>query len=321
MTAPPAPAPAAAGAQRWALFGAALNVGLATVKIAAGVIGHSYALIADGIESGLDVAGSLVIFGALKLAAKSPDADHPYGHGKAEPISALLVAGTLCAVAVVLAGLSLREIASPHGAPPAVGTLAVLVIVIAIKEVMYRQVRAVGRRIGSTALQADAVHHRSDAITSSAAFVGITIAWVGGPGWESADAWAALFACAVIGLNGMRLLGPAVGEIMDAAPPSEIETLVRRTAEKVPGVADVEKCRVRKMGLEFYVDVHIGVDGLISVADGHLIAHEVKDAVRASEGRVADVLVHVEPANACPYPARRGRGIASGSGARSAPQL
>lgn len=301
----PVPLPAAAGAQRWALLGAALNVVLAAVKIAAGVIGHSYALIADGIESGLDVAGSLFIWGALKLAAKSPDADHPYGHGKAEPISALLVAGSLCTVAVGLAGLSLREIASPHRSAPAGGTLIVLVAVIAIKEVMYRRVRAVGRKIGSTALQADALHHRSDAITSVAAFVGIIIARVGGPGWESADSWAALFACAVIGINGMRLLGPAVGEIMDAAPPSEIETLVRRTAEKVDGVTDVEKCRVRKMGLEFYVDLHIGVEGAISVADGHLIAHEVKDAVRASESRVADVLVHVEPANACPYPARR----------------
>lgn len=310
MTANPVPAPVTLGAQRWALLGAAVNVVLATVKIVAGVIGHSYALIADGIESGLDVAGSLVIWGALRWAAKSPDADHPYGHGKAEPISAVLVAGTLCAVAVGLAGLSLREIASPHRGAPAQGTLIVLLAVIAIKEVMYRKVRAVGRRIGSTALQADAVHHRSDAITSAAAFIGIVIARVGGPGWESADSWAALFACAVIGINGMRLLGPAVGEIMDAAPPSEIETLVRRTAETVDGVADVEKCRVRKMGLEYYVDLHIGVDGTISVADGHLIAHDVKDAVRASEARVADVLVHVEPANACPYPARRGRAVA-----------
>lgn len=303
----PVPLPIAAGAQRWALFGAALNVVLATVKIAAGMIGHSYALIADGVESGLDVTGSLVIWGALKLAAKSPDADHPYGHGKAEPISALLVAGSLCAVAVGLAGLSLREIASPQRSAPAQGTLIVLVAVIVIKEVMFRKVRTVGRKIGSTALQADAVHHRSDAITSVAAFVGIIIARVGGPGWESADSWAALFACAVIGINGMRLLGPAVGEIMDAAPPSEIETLVRRTAEKVDGVSDVEKCRVRKMGLEFYVDLHIAVDGAISVSDGHVIAHEVKDAVRASESRVADVLVHVEPANACPYPVRRRR--------------
>lgn len=297
--------PMAVVGQRWALVGAGVNVVLASVKIGAGILGHSYALIADGIESGLDVAGSLVIWGALKLAAKSPDADHPYGHGKAEPISALLVAGALCAVAVVLAGLSVREILLPRGAPPSWGALVVLLVVIVIKEAMFQRVRAVGRRIGSTAVQADAVHHRSDAITSLAAFVGILIARVGGPGWESADSWAALFACGVIGVNGVRLLGPAVGEIMDAAPPSEIEGQVRRTAEGVEGVADVEKCRVRKMGLEYYVDLHVGVDGAISVADGHLIAHEVKDAVRASDARVADVLVHVEPVNACPYPARR----------------
>ena len=290
--------------QRLALVGASVNVLLAVVKILSGVLGHSYALIADGMESGLDVASSLVIWGGLRYAAKSPDADHPYGHGKAEPISALIVSSVLTAAALVLAGLSVREILSPHRALPAWPTLVILVIIIAVKEALFRRVNSVGRKLASSAVQADAWHHRADSITSLAAFTGILVARVGGPACASADAWAALLACGIIGYNGYRLMLPAISEIMDSAPDPEIARLVRAAAEAVPGVAAVEKCRVRKMGLEFYVDLHVGVDGLMTVAAGHQIAHEVKDAVRVAEQRVADVLVHVEPENVCPYPRR-----------------
>ena len=292
----------AINAQRWALAGAAINVALATIKVMAGVFGHSYALIADGMESGLDVASSLIIWGGLKYAAKEPDREHPYGHGKAEPISALLVSTALTVAALVLAALSAHEILSPRQVPPSWVTLAVLLAVIAVKEGLFRRVLAVSEAVESTAVRTDAWHHRADAITSSAAFVGIAIARFGGPGWERADSWAALFACVVIGFNGYRLLIPAVAEIMDTAPNPEIAGKVRAAAAAVAGVDEVEKCRVRKMGLEFYVDLHVGVDGTISVASGHEIAHGVKDAVRRAEPRVADVLVHIEPANLCPYP-------------------
>lgn len=293
-----------APAQRLVLIGALVNLGLSIVKFGAGIFGHSYALIADGMESGLDVASSLVIWGGLKYAVKKPDPDHPYGHGKAEPISALIVSATLTGAAVVLAGLSLAEIFRGRREAPAWGTLWVLLAVIAIKEVLFRRVVAAGDEIDSGAVRTDAWHHRADAITSAAAFVGILAARLGGPGWEKADAWAALFACAVIGFNGYRLLVPAIAEIMDTAPDPEIATKVRAAASAVEGVDGVEKCLVRKMGLEFYVDLHVGVDGLMSVAAGHAIAHDVKDAVRAAESRVADVLVHVEPANVCLYPGR-----------------
>ena len=296
--------PASAKARRWALAGAAVNVVLAVVKILAGVFGHSYALIADGIESSLDIVSSLVIWGGLKYAAKEPDPDHPYGHGKAEPISALLVSTALSGAALFLAVLSVQEIRSPSHRMPSVIGLGVLVVVIVVKEIMFRRVAALGEEIGSTAVRADAWHHRSDAITSVAALIGILVAQIGGPGWERADAWAALFACAVIGFNGYKLLVPAVAEIMDTAPDPEIAQRIRQAAAAVAGVAEIEKCRVRKMGLEFYVDLHVGVDGTISVAAGHDIAHGVKDAIRAAEPRVADVLVHIEPVNACPYPRR-----------------
>ena len=284
------------------MWGAVVNTGLSVVKILAGVFGRSYALIADGIESSLDIVSSLVIWGGLRYATKEPDRDHPYGHGKAEPISALIASTALTGAALGLAVLSVRELRAPEHAMPSVVGLVVVVVVVVIKEFMFRRVAAVGEAIGSQAMRADAWHHRSDAMTSVAALVGILVARVGGPGWERADAWAALFACAVIGFNGYKLVVPALAEIMDTAPDPEIVQTVRQTAEAVPGVATVEQCRVRKMGLEFYVDLHVGVEGTISVAAGHEIAHRVKDAVRTVEPRVADALVHIEPVNACPYP-------------------
>lgn len=280
---------------RLALVGMVANLLLASIKIAAGIVGNAYVLIADGIESALDIAGSAIIWGGLKVAARPPDETHPYGHGKAEPIAAVVVAAGVLAAAVALAVQSVREILVPHHAP-APFTLVVLLVVVFVKELLYRTVVRLGQNVGSTAVQTDAWHHRTDAITSVAAFIGISIALIGGRGWESADDWAALFACAVIATNGVMLLKPALHEIMDTAPRGEIIAEIERAAESVPGVIETEKCLVRKMGLSFYVDLHVGVDGDISVRHGHDIAHEVKAAIQRANDRIADVLVHIEPA-------------------------
>ena len=279
---------------RVALFGMIVNSIFAIAKILGGFFGHAYVLIADGIESGLDVAGSFVIWSGLKVAARPPDASHPYGHGKAEPIAAMIVAVGVVAAAVGLAIQSVREIFLPHHAP-APYTLVILVVVIMIKETLFRYVNRIGRDIDSTAVKTDAWHHRSDALTSAAAFIGISVALIGGRRWQSADDWAAIFACAVIATNGVRLLRPAFYEIMDTAPRKIVKS-VCSVASSVPGVIDVENCRARKMGLDFYVDLHVGVDGNISVHEGHEIAHRVKAAIQQSNSRVADVLVHIEPA-------------------------
>ena len=279
---------------RVALFGMIVNSIFAIAKILGGFFGHAYVLIADGIESGLDVAGSFVIWSGLKVAARPPDASHPYGHGKAEPIAAMIVAVGVVAAAVGLAIQSVREIFLPHHAP-APYTLVILVVVIVIKETLFRYVNRIGRDIDSTAVKTDAWHHRSDALTSAAAFIGISVALIGGRRWQSADDWAAIFACAVIATNGIRLLRPAFYEIMDTAPRKIVKS-VCSVASSVPGVIDVENCRARKMGLDFYVDLHVGVDGNISVHEGHEIAHRVKAAIQQSNSRVADVLVHIEPA-------------------------
>jgi cation diffusion facilitator family transporter len=280
---------------RVALLGLVINVVLAAVKIVAGVVGHAYVLIADGMESAIDVAGSIVIWGGLTVAARPPDRTHPYGHGKAEPIAALVVAICVLAAAIGLAIESVREILTPHHGP-APFTLAILVAVIVIKEFLFRYVNRIGQDLESTAVRTDAWHHRSDALTSGAAFIGISVALIGGERWQSADDWAALFACAVIAANGVRLALPAFQEVMDTAPGGKIVRSIRTVASSVPGVVEVEKCYARKMGLDYYVDLHVGVDGNISVHEGHRIAHRVKSAIQQSDSRVADVLVHIEPA-------------------------
>ena len=173
-----------------------------------------------------------------------------------------------------------------------------LVVVVIVKETLFRKVIDKGHEIGSTAVKADAWHHRSDAITSIAAFIGISVALIGGQGWEPADDWAALFACGLIGFNGYRLLIPGLQEALDAAPPRHIHKSVREIAAGVAGVIEIDQCRIRKMGLDFYVDLHVGVDAEISVREGHRIAHEVKDAIRGAIPEVADVLVHIEPTTA-----------------------
>ncbi len=271
-----------------------VNFIFATAKILGGFFGNAYVLIADGIESGMDVAGSFVIWGGLKVAARPPDATHPYGHGKAEPIAAIIVAVGVLAAAIGLAVQSMREIFLPHHAP-APYTLVILIVVVIVKETLFRYVNRIGRDVESTAVQTDAWHHRSDALTSAAAFIGISVALIGGKRWQSADDWAALFACAVIAANGIRLLRPAFYEIMDTAPRKIVKS-VCSVASSVPGVLEVEKCRARKMGLDFYVDLHARVDGNISVHEGHEIAHRVKRAIQQSDSRIADVLVHIEPA-------------------------
>jgi cation diffusion facilitator family transporter len=279
---------------RYAVIGIVVNALLAAVKIIAGVIGHTYALIADGIESTLDIFGSLVIWYGLKVAAEPPDAEHPYGHGKAEPVASIVVSIVVLGAALSLAVQSVREILTPHHAP-APFTLGVLLGVVVVKELLFRKVLHAGHSIDSGAVKMDAWHHRSDAITSIMAFIGISVALIGGKGWEAADDWAALLACGLIGWNGARLLRAALHDAMDAAPPRELEDSVRTVAAAVPGVAALDRCLIRKSGLEFFVDLHIGVNPELSVREGHRISHAVRDAIRAKHPAITEVLVHLEP--------------------------
>lgn len=276
------------------LVGAFINVALAAIKITGGILGSSGALVADGIESCADVAISLVVWGGLRISLKPADEDHPYGHGKAEPLAALAAAVALVIAAVLIAVESVKQIITPHESPRWY-TLVILVGVVVVKLLLSRYVSHAGEAVESTALKTDAMHHLSDAITSGAAFIGISIALVGGAGYETADDWAALAACLIISYNGISLLKDAVNELLDVAPSKEYEDKIRAEAGAVEGVIRIEKCLIRKSGLYRLIDIHVEVDGDLSVREGHEIAHRVKDALLASEHGVADVLVHVEP--------------------------
>jgi len=273
------------------------SVVLAAVKIVAGFVGTSYALIADGVESILDVFGSLVVLGGLRLSAVQPSRRFPYGVGKAEPLGALVVAAILLMAAVGISVQAVREILTPH-ASPAPFTLAVLVAVIVTKELLFRTLFARAEIVGSRAMETDAWHHRSDALTSCAAFIGISVALVMGEGYEAADDWAALMACAVIAYNGARLFRGALVEVLDVAAPEAVVRDIRARAAAVAGVSGIDVCRVRRSGLVFLVDIHVEVDEHMSVRQGHEVAHSVKDALLSSELPILDVLVHIEPARA-----------------------
>lgn len=272
------------------------NALLALVKVVAGVFGHSYALIADAIESTTDVfSGVLVLFG-MKYATKPPDEDHPYGHGKAEPLITFAVVLFLVVSATVIAYESLLHMQTPREVPEKY-TLVILAVIIVVKEVIYRLVSRKGKETRSTALEADAWHHRSDAITSLMAFVGISIAIIMGPGYEKADDWAALLAAGFIIYNAYRIFRPALGEIMDEHLYDDMIVEIRTIAKQVDGVVDTEKCFVRKAGLSYYVDLHVVVDGTISVKQGHDIAHRLKDTLLEHLPEISDVLIHIEPDN------------------------
>lgn len=284
---------------RAAQTGMVINAGLAVIKLVAGIVGNTYALVADAVESGADVFASLLVWGGLAVAAQPADEDHPYGHGKAEALAASAVSIMLLGAATGIAIEAVREIRTPH-LVPAPWTLAVLVGVVIVKWVLSRRVHAVGSSMGSTAVKADAAHHLSDAITSAAAFVGISLALVGsrlwgGRGWESADDWAALVASVVIAFNGISMLRAATHDLMDRMPGEDIVGPIRDAALGVPDVRAIEKLHVRKVGMTYHVTLHVQADPTLSLEEAHALGGRVKRAICATSAHVKDVLVHMEP--------------------------
>lgn len=279
---------------RSAQAGLLTNAGLALIKMTAGVLGNSYALIADAIESTADIFSSLIVWSGLRISSRAPDEEYPFGYGKAESLAATIVSLMLLGAAILIAVQAAAEIRTPHHTP-ATFTLIVLVLVIVVKEILFRRVFTVGVEVGSTAVRADAWHHRSDAITSAAAFVGISIAVLGGPGWQAADDWAAIAASAVIFYNGTRILRPALGDLMDRAPDASLMTQVANAARSTEGVNAIEKLRMRKAGMGYFVDVHVQADPRLSLYDAHILSGRVKSAIRDAVPSVLGVLVHMEP--------------------------
>jgi cation diffusion facilitator family transporter len=280
--------------KRAARAGILVNAALAVFKLAAGIVGNSYALVADAIESGADIAASSIVLGGLKVAGREPDEQYSFGYGKAETLAGAFVAVMLFGAAIGIAVEAIREIRTPHHTP-AWWTLVVLVVVMAIKVWLSRMVGQVGAEIGSTAIRTDAGHHFSDALTSGAAFIGILIAVVLGPGWESADDWAALVAAGVIAFNAFLLLRPAVADLMDRAAEPEVVASIRSIAGAVPGVLAIEKLAVRRVGLGYRTVVHVQADADLPLRDAHALGTAVSRALHNGLPSVQSVIVHMEP--------------------------
>jgi cation diffusion facilitator family transporter len=277
---------------RWAQAGLLVNAALVLVKLIAGIVGHANALVADAVESSADIFSSVIVWLGLSIAAKPADEDHPFGHGKAEPLAAAVVSLMLLGAAVGISIMAVREIITPHHLPSP-WTLFVAAGVILLKEGLYQRVSRVGREVGSTAVTADAWHHRADATSSLAAFIGISIAlW---QRWPAADDWAALVAALLVAVNGVRTLRPAISGLMDEAPDRAVTEKALRAALAVKGVRHVENLNVRSSGLGFYVDLHAQADPAMSLEDAHEIAARVKYAILNALPNVVSVLVHMEP--------------------------
>jgi cation diffusion facilitator family transporter len=279
---------------RAAQLGILVNVLLAVTKLLAGVIGNSYALIADAVESATDIFSSLIVVGGLRIAKRDPTDEYPFGFGRAETLATAVVALLLLGVAAGIVIEAVREILTPHHLPAA-WTLGVLALVVVVKWLVSRRVEAVGNEIGSDAVRADAWHHLSDAVTSTAAFIGISIALWGGPGWEPADDWAALVAAAVIAYNGVAILRSALRDLMDATPGGEIVAAIRKVAESVPEVRAVEKLLVRRSGMTYHVAIHVQASPAMPLSEAHALGGRVKAAIQESIPQVGPILVHMEP--------------------------
>lgn len=264
------------------------------LKWVVGYFGNSYALIADAIESTSDIFSSIIVLIGLKYANRPADDNHPYGHGRAEPLVTFLVVVFLVALAAIIAHDSIKNIRTPHELPKAY-TLIVLGLIIIWKEISYRIVIKKSKQTSSTSLKADAWHHRSDAITSVAAFIGISVALSLGKGYEAADDWAALFASGFILYNSYLIFRPALAEMMDEHVYDDLITSIRHVAQEVNGVIATEKCFIRKAGMKYHVDLHVTVSAVISVKEGHDIAHTLKDTLRSKLPELGHVLIHIEP--------------------------
>lgn len=281
-------------AQRLAALGLGINALLAMIKLVAGLLGNAYALVADAIESATDMIGSLLVWGGLRIASREADERYPFGYGRAEPIASAAVAALMVGAAAGIAIEAVREIRMPHAAP-APFTLVVLALVIVVKAVLSTRVMRLSGRTGSVVVKADASHHMSDAITSGAAFVGIAVAVIAGPGWEAADDWAALVAAGVISVNGLRLFRASLRDLMDRAPNPGLLAAVSEAALETSGVRAIEKLKIRRSGTGLYVDIHVQADPAMSLHDAHILSGRVKTAIRRRVPIALGVLIHMEP--------------------------
>lgn len=279
------------------MLGLVVNLALGIVKLVGGLVGSSFALVSDAVNSLGDALTSVVVTGALWYAQRPADEEHPYGHTRAEAVAASNIALVIIISALFVGWQALARITGEHDLPP-VWTLWIAGANVVIKEGLYRYKRRVGRQTGSAAIVANAWDHRSDALCSLAVFVGLSVVRWAGPGYMWADEAAALFVVVAILISGIKLFRTSTSELLDPQADAKLVQQIRSTAEETPGVRQVEKLWVRKTGMEYLADIHIQVDAQLTVDEGHRIGHQVKDRLVEKFASLRDVLVHLEP---CPH--------------------
>lgn len=281
-------------AMRATLVGLFVNLILGVVKLLAGLIGGSFALISDSVNSLGDTLSSVVTLAALWYAQMPADEEHPYGHTRVEAVAGAYVAVLIVITAIYVGGEAIMRFGNEILAPP-VWTLWIAGANVLIKESLYWYNRAIGLRTGSIAIAASAWDHRSDALCSLAVLIGLALVRWAGPSFAWADSAAAMIVVAAILWSGSRLLIQSTGELLDPQADATLVEQIRTVAESVDGVRAVETLWARKTGIEYFVDIHIQVDSQMSVEAGHRIGHEVKHQLVSRFDRVKDVLVHLEP--------------------------
>jgi len=298
------PATSLRSGQGSALKAIMINGALCAAKLAGGIFGHSYAMVADAAESFTDVVGSSIAFFGLSVAATPADRQHPAGHGRAETLASAVTALALMAIGGLIFWQALVSLGQPRHAPNPL-VLFILIPVILVKEWMFHWLRARGKAIGSVAVMTEAWHQRSDVVTSIAALFGIIAAWIGGPAWNHADSWAAMLASLWLVGVGLWLLNPALHELMEGSMDPALLAFIRETGGNCPGVQGIDKVSVRKLGMRLMIDLHVEVEPMMSVLEGHRVAHQVKAKLQTELPQVLDVMVHVEPYGRDPQPPLR----------------
>lgn len=281
-------------ASQAALLGLIINLALGIVKLIGGIVSHSFALLSDAVNSLGDSFASVVVLFGLHVAQRPPDAEHPYGHTRAEAIAGSNVALLIILSALFVGWGAIQRFSVPHELPPT-WTLWIAGANVLIKESLYHYKLRIGRRTGSSSIIANAWDHRSDALCSLAVLIGLGIVRWGGRDWIAADKIAGLVVVVAIVWSGLKLFRNSSSELMDLQASAQFVQEIRRIAESVPGVEAVEKLWVRKSGLEYFVDIHIEVEQSLTVAAGHRIGHMVKDRLVGEFSSLRDVLVHLEP--------------------------
>lgn len=269
--------------------------GLALIKIFAGVWGHSTAVVADGLESAADVfASGFVLFG-LTIAAKPADREHPYGHGRVETLTGLVIGMALIAGGIAISYGSIRQIGQPHDTL-ATFVIGPLILSLAAKTGLAAIKFRYGRQMASAALTADAWNDAMDTVSAAAALVAVGLTLSDPARFAEADRYGGCVVGAIVVLAGLRVAHEASLQLMDTMPAGQMIEQIRAAAMSVEGVRGVEKCFARKTGLKYHVDLHLEVDPEMTVRQSHGLAHDVRERIMERLPWVADVLMHVEPA-------------------------